>query len=166
MSLSAADIQEIMRLVEASHFDELVLEADGTKLVLRRGAAVAQGVLPGSPAAVPPRAAPTSASGAGTAASAPAVTSATAPAAPVAGEGEAVTATMLGTFYRQPKPGAPPFVEVGMPVEADTVIGIIEVMKLMNTVRAGIKGRVTQIVAADGALVEFGETLIRVAPES
>ena len=51
----------------------------------------------------------------------------------------------------------------GAPVEADTVICIIEVMKLMNTVRAGVKGRVTQILPADGALVEFGETLIRVA---
>jgi acetyl-CoA carboxylase biotin carboxyl carrier protein len=70
---------------------------------------------------------------------------------------------MLGTFYRAPKPGAPPFVEVGAAVEADTVIGIVEVMKLMNTVRAGVRGTVTAVVARDGALVEYGETLIRVA---
>ncbi|MEN9705329.1 MAG: hypothetical protein RLZZ393_1208 [Pseudomonadota bacterium] len=160
MSLTAADIQEIMRLVEASHFDELVLEADGTKLVLRRGAAVAQGLVAASPPALV--AAPL----APAALVAPVAQPAASPAAVPAAEGEAVTAPMLGTFYRQPKPGAPPFVEVGMPVEADTVIGIIEVMKLMNTVRAGLKGRVTQIVAADGALVEFGETLIRVQPEA
>ena len=48
---------------------------------------------------------------------------------------------LLGTFYRAPKPGAPPFVEVGAPVEEDTIIGIIEVMKLMNTVRAGVQRR-------------------------
>lgn len=166
MSLSAADIQEIMRLVEASHFDELVLEADGTKLVLRRGAAVAQGLVAGNaPVASAAAAAPAGLRAAATSPAAQPASAAAVPvAAPAAADGEAVTAPMLGTFYRQPKPGAPPFIEVGMPVEADTVIGIIEVMKLMNTVRAGIKGRVTQIVAADGALVEFGETLIRVAP--
>ncbi|HTY92767.1 MAG TPA: biotin/lipoyl-containing protein, partial [Steroidobacteraceae bacterium] len=62
---------------------------------------------------------------------------------------------------RAPKPGAPPFVEVGATVEADTIVGIIEVMKLMNTVRAGAAGTVVEILAADGALVEFGETLMR-----
>jgi acetyl-CoA carboxylase biotin carboxyl carrier protein len=163
LSLSAADIQEIMRLVEASHFDELILEADGTKLVLRRGAAVAQAVAAPHPA---PAAAPPAVTTAATAAPpSPAAPIATPEPAVAEADGEPVTAPMLGTFYRQPKPGAPPFIEVGMPVEADTVIGIIEVMKLMNTVRAGRKGRVTQIVAADGALVEFGETLIRVASE-
>ena len=152
MSLSAADIQEIMRLVEESQFDELVLETNGVKLQLRRGSAAAT--------AAPVRA--------------PALAAASPPAAPVAaampaaqrpaGAGRDVTSPMLGTFYRAPKPGAPPYVEVGTPVEADTVIGIIEVMKLMNTVRAGLRGRVHEILASDGALVEFGETLIRVAP--
>lgn len=160
MSLTAADIQEIMRLVEASHFDELVLEANGVKLVLRRGAAAA-----GNAAA--PVATPTTAAAPPAPPKAAVATAASPPAAPSArpaGSGQDVTAPMLGTFYRAPKPGAPPFVEVGAPVEADTVIGIIEVMKLMNTVRAGLRGRVTEILAADGALVEFGETLIRVAP--
>ena len=68
---------------------------------------------------------------------------------------------MLGTFYRAPKPGSAPFVEVGSAVDEDSVIGIIEVMKLMNTVRAGVKGMVTEILPADGALVEFGEVLMR-----
>jgi acetyl-CoA carboxylase biotin carboxyl carrier protein len=69
---------------------------------------------------------------------------------------------MLGTFYRAPKPGAPPFVEIGATVAEDTIIAIIEVMKLMNTVRAGVRGTVTEVLPADGALVEYGETLIRV----
>ncbi len=77
--------------------------------------------------------------------------------------GDEVTAPLLGTFYRAPKPGAPPFVDVGSVVEADTVIAIIEVMKLMNTVRAGRAGRVTEILVGDGALVEYGQPLLRLA---
>ena len=151
MSLTAADIQEIMRLLDESSFDELVLETNGVKLQLRRGAAAAS--LAPTAAAPSPVATP---------AASPAGAKAAAPRPP--GAGQDVTSPMLGTFYRAPKPGAPPFVEIGAPVEADTVIGIIEVMKLMNTVRAGLRGRVSDILAGDGALVEFGETLIRVAP--
>ena len=58
--------------------------------------------------------------------------------------------------------GAPPFVDVGASVEPDTVIGIIEVMKLMNAVRAGTRGVVREIRARDGTLVEYGETLLLV----
>lgn len=148
MSLTAADVAEIMRLVEQSGFDELNLELDGTKISLRRGAAVASAA-PVKPAAV----------------AAPAVSPAIKPAvaAPPADPNfRDVTAPLLGTFYRAPKPGAPPFVEVGAQVAEDTIIGIIEVMKLMNTVRAGVRGTVAEMLAADGALVEFGETLLRV----
>ena len=77
-----------------------------------------------------------------------------------------VSAPLLGTFYRAPKPGAPPFVEVGSRVKEDTIVGIIEVMKLMNTVRAGIRGEVVEILAHDGALIEYGEALIRVRKTS
>ena len=79
-----------------------------------------------------------------------------------------MNAPLLGTFYRAPKPGAPPFVELGARVEPETVIGIIEVMKLMNAVRAGVRGVVREIRARDGTLVEYGETLLlidaRVSP--
>ena len=68
----------------------------------------------------------------------------------------------MGTFYRAPKPGAAPFVDLGSEVEEDTVVGIIEVMKLMNTVRAGMRGVITEILAADGQLVEYGSVLMRV----
>lgn len=169
MSLSAADIQEIMRLVEASHFDELVLEADGVKLVLRRGAAVASTAAPAAApaaAAMPSPAVAVATGATAHAAAGAAVASAAAPAAAsrAPDAGQDVAAPMLGTFYRAPKPGAPPFVEVDALVEPDTVIGIIEVMKLMNTVRAGLKGRVTAILATDGALVEYGQPLLRIAP--
>ena len=68
---------------------------------------------------------------------------------------------MLGTFYRAPKPGAAPFVEIGAVVDVDSVIAIIEVMKLMNTVRSGVKGIITEILPADETLVEYGEVLMR-----
>ena len=73
-----------------------------------------------------------------------------------------VPSPLLGTFYRAPKPGAPPFIDVGAPVTEETVIGIIEVMKLMNTVRAGVKGTVTDIFLADGALVEYEQPIVRI----
>ena len=141
MSLTAKDVAEITRLLEESCFDELYLETDGWKLSLRRsGAAAAR-----STATVPPLAAPV------------------ADAAPVTDDTHVVPAPMLGTFYRAPKPGAPPFVELGAAVQPDSIVGIIEVMKLMNTVRAGVRGTVVDISARDGALVEFGEILLRVA---
>ena len=160
MSLTAADIQEIMRLIEVSNFDELTLETNGLKLMLRRGAAAgAAPAVTALPVVMAPAAAP---------APAPALRPAAPAAAPAASAsadaGQDVPSPMLGTFYRAPKPGAPPFVEVGAQVEADTVIGIIEVMKLMSTVRAGLRGRVTQILASDGVLVEFGEVLLRISP--
>jgi acetyl-CoA carboxylase biotin carboxyl carrier protein len=77
-----------------------------------------------------------------------------------------VPAPMLGIFYRAPKPGEPPFVEVGSKVEEDTVIGIIEVMKLMNSVRAGVRGQVAEVLAENGAPIEYGEILLRVRPGS
>lgn len=76
----------------------------------------------------------------------------------------AVRAPLPGTFYRAPAPGAPPFVEVGSEVTAETVVGIIETMKLMNPVHAGAEGVITEIladnatmVAKDAALMLLGE---------
>ena len=171
MSLTAADVAEIMRLLEQSSFDELTLEMEGIKLSLRRGAAAERSESPAAPVAA---AAPAAASvGANSTAAAPAAaTPATATpanasvpaskAAPADPNLQDIVAPLLGTFYRSPKPGAPPFVEVGALVQEDTVVAIIEVMKLMNTVRAGVRGKVAEILPTDGALVEYGETLLRV----
>ncbi len=148
MSLTAADVAEIMRLVEQSGFDELNLEINGTKISLRRAAAA-----PGVPAA------PILPAGAPAPAPAPAAST---PKPSTDPDVQDLPAPLLGTFYRSPKPGAPAFVEVGSAVGDDTIIGIIEVMKLMNTVRAGVRGTVIEIIAADGALVEFGAALMRV----
>ena len=71
---------------------------------------------------------------------------------------------MLGTFYSAPKPGAPPFVTLGQEVSADDNVCILEVMKLMNYVKAGTAGRVAHIAVANGDLVEFDQALIYVDP--
>jgi len=143
VSLTAADVAEILKLLENSSFDALDLQIGETKVSLRRGSAAVAHAAPVAATAAPRASVPV------------------APAAPVALRGDEVTAPLLGTFYRAPKPGAPPFVDVGSLVEPDTVIAIIEVMKLMNTVRAGRAGRVTELLVDDGALVEFGQPLLR-----
>jgi acetyl-CoA carboxylase biotin carboxyl carrier protein len=76
----------------------------------------------------------------------------------------AIVAPMLGTFYRAPAPGEPPFVDVGAHVDADTIVGIIEVMKMMNSVSAGVAGVIAEIHVENGRPVEYGEPLFRVDP--
>lgn len=73
-----------------------------------------------------------------------------------------IRSPMLGTFYRAPKPGAPPFVEVGRWVSADDSVCIIEVMKLFNTVKANVRGRIAKICAENGQMVEYQQTLFLV----
>ncbi len=83
-----------------------------------------------------------------------------------AAEGEAVIrAPMLGTFYRAPSPGEKPFVEVGQRVKPDDIVGVIEVMKLFNSIRAGVHGTVLRINAENAALVEFNEALIVISAD-
>jgi acetyl-CoA carboxylase biotin carboxyl carrier protein len=144
VSLTAKDVAEIMKLLEASAFDELKLETGDLKVHLRRSGAPLREATPApAPDSAPPPA--------------PKVT-----AAPVDPSLTEVPSPLLGIFYRAPKPGEPAFVEVGQQVEADTIIGIVEVMKLMNTVRAGLSGEIVEIVAQNATLVEYGEPLIRV----
>ena len=73
---------------------------------------------------------------------------------------QAVKAPLLGHFYAAPKPGAPPFVTLGQHVAADDTVAILEVMKLMNHVKAGVSGRIARIAVADGELVEFDQVLL------
>lgn len=157
MTLTAKDVAEIMRLLDSSSFDSLSLEMNGVKLQLRRGtsAPVPQSVAQSSAVASQPATEPQP----------HAVNSAVKKVKPASAPGLAeVVSPLLGTFYRAPKPGEPSFVEMGTKVEEDTVIGIIEVMKLMNSVRAGVKGVVAEILAENGELVEYGEILMRVRP--
>ena len=86
---------------------------------------------------------------------------------PVPGEGLiAVRAPLVGTFYRAPAPGQPPFVEVGSRVEASTVVGIVETMKLMNSVPAGVVGTVHELPVADAQPVPQGGVLVLIRPDS
>jgi acetyl-CoA carboxylase biotin carboxyl carrier protein len=152
--ITARDVAEIRRLLEESSFDELYLEVDGLKLSLKRGSTAQNESSPAS-ALRATAGKPSEAQGAKEGSA-------------EAGHPEIhpVTAPLLGTFYRAPKPGAQPFVEVGAQVEIDSIIGIIEVMKLMNTVRAGVRGTVIEILAQDGTLVEYGQDLLRVGRAS
>ena len=75
-----------------------------------------------------------------------------------------IDAPMLGTFYRAEAPGAEPFVDVGSEVEPDTVVCLIEVMKMMNSIRAGVAGRIVEVCAENSQLVEYGEPLFRLEP--
>lgn len=153
MTLTAKDVAEIMRLLEDSSFESLSLEIDGVKLSLQRNSARA------AQATVDPA---SSSALAETRSSWPAPkTKIKPPSEPGLIE---VPSPLLGIFYRAPRPGEPPFVEVGCKLEEDTIIGIIEVMKLMNSVRAGVKGEVVEILVTNGAPVEYGEILLRVRP--
>jgi acetyl-CoA carboxylase biotin carboxyl carrier protein len=94
---------------------------------------------------------------------APAAAAPASPAAPAASPaaalGDTIDAPMIGVFYRRPSPGAAPFVEPGQRVEADTTIGIIEIMKLMNPIVAGKAGVITDFLVTDADAVEFGQPL-------
>jgi acetyl-CoA carboxylase biotin carboxyl carrier protein len=159
LSLNAKEVAEILKALEASGFDTLDLEMGGVKLSLRRSGASAttppagHGAMPATTPTLQPVAAPAAAPASG----------------PIPMEVPAgtqpVSSPLLGVFYRAPKPGEAPYVETGQHVEADTIIGIIEVMKLMNTVRAGIRGEIVAIPARNGELVEYGEALLFVRPD-
>jgi acetyl-CoA carboxylase biotin carboxyl carrier protein len=73
-----------------------------------------------------------------------------------------IKAPMLGTFYRAPKPGAPPFVQVGQEVSEDDTVCIIEVMKLFNTIKAGVRGRIAKACVDNAQMVEFRQNLFLV----
>jgi acetyl-CoA carboxylase biotin carboxyl carrier protein len=83
-----------------------------------------------------------------------------------AGRLAVVVAPLPGTFYRSPRPGAPPFVSEGDAVGADTVVAIIETMKLMNSVPAGTPGRVARICLENGEFAPLGTTLLLIDPDS
>lgn len=75
-----------------------------------------------------------------------------------------VTAPMVGTFYRAPAPGEAPYVEVGSAVEPDTQVCILEVMKLMSAVVAGVHGTIAEVCRTDGEAVQYGDVLFRITP--
>lgn len=161
MSISYDDVERIVRLLDASRLGELVLEANGMKLTLRRGAADGSEEA-GAGAAKVNVAKPSPAK-----VDRPAMSFRPDPPPPDT-RPEArlldICAPMLGTFRRTPRHGGRPFVDLGTRVDEDTVIGVIEVTKLTNSVPAGLRGEVVDVRAKDGELVEFEQVLMRVRP--
>ena len=157
--LTQADVQEILNLVEsAAHVTDFSLKYGDVEVRLSRhghadspagGRAPAVPEAPAAVAPPPPAASPTSKA---SAALAPGMV--------------AIKAPMVGTFYRAPSPGAKPFVEVGQKVGPDSVVCIIEVMKLMSSISAGIAGSVKEIRVADSEPVQFGQVLIVIEPDA
>lgn len=156
--LTHEDVEEILRLLDATPVDEFELQTEHFKLTLRRSPAGHGGWTQerqtrGAPdmlATQAPTAAPASIAAAAAAAAAP------------NGQLE-IRAPLVGSFYRAPQPGAAPFVDVGTLVTPDTVVAIIETMKLMSSVYAGAAGRVVDICIEDGGLVEQHQVLMRLA---
>ena len=134
MGLDDDDVREILRIIDETELAELRIETEGLSLHVVRGGVA------------PPVDAP-------------------APRAAVDGNNDAaIVSPMLGTFYRAPAPGAPPFVDVGARVEPDTIVCIIEVMKMMNSVHAGLSGTIAEVYVENGEPVEYGAPLFRVEP--
>ncbi len=137
MPLDDDDVREILRLIDESDVAELRVEIEGLSLYVRRG--------DGSPEHPGSDAAPVEE-------------------APVDGL-QPIVAPMLGIFYRAPAPGATPFVDVGERVDEATVVGLIEVMKMMNAVPAGVAGTIVEVCATNAEVVEYGAPLFRVEPD-
>jgi acetyl-CoA carboxylase biotin carboxyl carrier protein len=139
------EIRFIVELMSQHDLTEFKIEAEECNLCIRRGSAVsvAAPVVMAAPAAAP-------------AAVSAAPAEAAAPAAPQ----ETIDAPLVGTFYRSPSPDAKAFVSVGDKVNADTVIGIIEAMKVMNEIKAEKSGTVKEILVENGQPVEYGQPII------
>jgi acetyl-CoA carboxylase biotin carboxyl carrier protein len=174
MELTNHDVADILAALDSLPYDELDLQTPRFRLTLRRapgGGWTEESQILADPTAITPSPNGTSvaapqAAGSGGGAAGP----------PGAGGGEdadartaglvAVPAPLPGTFYRAPRPGAAPFVEVGDPVAEDTVVAIVETMKLMNSVHAGARGRVAEICLNNADPAAQGATLMWIVPET
>jgi acetyl-CoA carboxylase biotin carboxyl carrier protein len=154
VDLGPDDVRDVLNALDSSGLDELHLElADLTLTVRREGAA-------GWTAEQQVLRRPRVEGGAEPAAAA----EPEAPGAAVAEGLVAVHPPLLGTFYRAPQPGAPPYVEVGDQVAEETVVGVIETMKMMTPVHAGVRGTVVEVRAPNGEFAEAGAVLLVVDP--
>lgn len=153
--LTYEDLLQVMEVIKASErFSEVKVKVGGMELALRRGAGG-----PEAPRAPPPSAVPATP----VAQAAPAARSSRAEET-FPEDAVPIRSPMVGVFYRAPEPGAKPFVEVGQAVEPDTVVCLIEVMKLFNSISAGCRGTVTRILASNAEAVEHEQVLMVVEP--
>ena len=154
------DIKAIIDLMRKNNLSEFEMERQDFKIKLKRAAGVAPAAeevdyYPVAPAA--PASLPLSVPSAAT----PAVPPVAAPAGPPSLE---IESPMIGTFYRAPSPESQPYVEVGIEVNPETIVCLIEAMKVMNEIKAEVKGVVTHILAENAKPVEFGQPLFRIRP--
>jgi acetyl-CoA carboxylase biotin carboxyl carrier protein len=168
MELTNEDVADILAVLDSLPYDEIDLQTPRFRLTLRRvpgGGWTETSQVLTEPTAITP--APD-----GSSITEPATQPHGAGGAPGAGAAAdtsglvAVAAPLPGTFYRAPRPGAAPFVEVGDEVSEDTVVAIVETMKLMNSVHAGTRGRVAEICVANAEPAAQGATLMWIAPEA
>ena len=161
-ALTDQEVHRISQLIESldrSTLDYLQVDAGGVKITISKGGA---GLLamasPATSFAAAPVATPAPIP---TPASSIAALPAQASAADTSGT-VVIPAPLMGRFYPRPEPGAELYVSVGSEVQEDTVVGLIEVMKLFNTVQAGVRGVVTEVCAPEGEFLEYGSPLFRV----
>jgi acetyl-CoA carboxylase biotin carboxyl carrier protein len=149
------DIKAIIDLMKKNSIQEFELEKQDFKIRLKRGgvAVAAPVVYEDAGVAVT-----------GQSLAAPALPNA-APTAPVTGAGDQeIKSPMIGTLYRSPSPESAAYVEVGAEVNPDTVVCIIEAMKVMNEIKAEVRGVITQVLVENAKPVEFGQPLFKVRP--
>jgi acetyl-CoA carboxylase biotin carboxyl carrier protein len=146
VALSDEDVREILRIIDESALEELRIETPAFSLYVRRGRGLSQE----APALAPP----------------PRPAGVATPVSTGVAAGATIEAPMLGTFYAAESPSHAPFIAVGDRVEPETVVCLIEVMKLMNHIQAGVSGTISEVLAASGTLVEFGQPLFAVAPDA
>lgn len=151
-------IKAIIGMMKENDLSEFSMEQDGLKIRIKRGPEGFQQTVTG-PAPPPAQAAatPTIAPSASAVAT-PVATVSTAEAA----DAKHITSPMVGTLYRSPAPDAPAYVEVGSVVDEETVVCIIEAMKVMNEIKAEMKGVISEVIAENAKPVEFGQKLYAV----
>jgi acetyl-CoA carboxylase biotin carboxyl carrier protein len=162
------ELKRIIRLVETSAIEELEVEEQGTRIRIRKGGGVTQTFLADrflpAPAGYPYD--PGRQGGLGEsqeAGAAPAKASAS-EAAEVPEPAKTVNSPMVGTFYRANSPESPPFVQIGSIVDPETVVCILEAMKVMNEIKAGCSGKISEVLVENTSPVEFGQPLFKVVP--
>ncbi|PYF03023.1 acetyl-CoA carboxylase biotin carboxyl carrier protein [Ureibacillus chungkukjangi] len=161
------ELREIIKLVDNSSIDEFVYENDGAKLKLKKNnGVISEVVLPKE--ATPVVQAPPVAAAVVTepkTVEEVKVEEKTAPANVEDSTLHKITSPMVGTFYQAPSPDAPAYVSVGDKVSEESIVCIVEAMKLFNEIEAEIKGEIVEILVKDGQLVEYGQPLFLVKPE-
>jgi len=155
-------IQELIKMINKSNIGEVSIEEKGFKLTIKQKEEAVQHVFSAPPPQYPVQLPP-----------APAIAGSASGSAPEKSKSAQDVATdnmvtikspMIGTFYRSPTPGKPPFIEVGDEITEGKVVCIIEAMKLFNEIESEIKGRVVKILAEDATPVEYDQPLFLVDP--